>query len=83
MMDKVVIPDEYDYVGVFLTEACHLSCAYCITRHHGASFGANQYNLLSPEQWIEGLNRMDLPPDVPITLQGGEPFLYKGIWPIL
>ncbi|MBN1817483.1 MAG: radical SAM protein, partial [Sedimentisphaerales bacterium] len=29
------------------------------------------------------LNRMDLPPDVPITLQGGEPFLYKGIWPIL
>ncbi|MBN1124168.1 MAG: radical SAM protein [Sedimentisphaerales bacterium] len=83
MMKKIIIPDEYDYVGVFLTEACHLSCAYCITRHHGASYGANQYKPLSPQQWIRGLNRLDLPSDVPITLQGGEPFLYKGIWQIL
>ncbi|MCP4153076.1 MAG: hypothetical protein GY757_35415, partial [bacterium] len=29
------------------------------------------------------MNRMELPKDVPVTLQGGDPFLYKGIWELL
>jgi len=83
----VAVPADYDYVGVFLTEACHLSCGYCITRHHGARYGSKAgglgYRRLRAEQWIAGLNRLVLPADVPITLQGGEPFLYPGIWKLL
>ena len=38
---------------------------------------------MSAQEWAKGLNRWSLPKHVPITLQGGEPFLYKGIWDIL
>ncbi len=38
---------------------------------------------MSGREWVEGLNRLDLPEGVPVTLQGGEPFLYRGIWEIL
>lgn len=82
-MNKIIIPTNYDYIGVYLTDKCHLSCSYCITRHHDAPFGKVKYDYLQPEEWIKGLNRLVLPNDVPVTLQGGEPFLYKGIWEIL
>jgi len=77
------LPGDYDYVGVYLTNVCHLSCPYCITGHHGASYRAERLRQLIPSQWIEGLNRLELPEGIPVTLQGGEPFLYKGIWEIL
>ena len=82
-LEPVALPVDYDYVGVYLTEVCHLSCAYCITRHHGAQYGGHGYRRLGVEQWIAGLNRLALPVDVPITLQGGEPFLYPDIWKLL
>jgi len=82
-MKKIKIPENYDYVGVYLTDKCHLNCSYCITKHHGASFIGNGDVYLDKTQWIKGLNRLVLPEGVPLTLQGGEPFLYKGIWDIL
>jgi len=83
-LDKIVIPADYDYVGIYLTDECFLRCPYCITNHHGSNFiGRKSADYLSPEEWIRALNRMELPKNVPITLQGGEPFLYKGIWEIL
>jgi hypothetical protein len=83
-MNKILVPRNYDYVGIYLTDKCFLKCPYCLTNHHGASFINKQGNAsLSPRDWIRGLNRFVLPQDVPITLQGGEPFLYAGIWEIL
>ncbi len=82
-MDKIAVPSDYDYVGVYLTDKCHLSCPYCITKHHGASYGTQELGRLTAVEWIKGLNRLELPKDVPLTLQGGEPFLYKEIWEIL
>lgn len=82
-MKKVAVPNDYDYVGVYLTNACHLSCPYCITSHHGASYGKQKLQQLTPAEWLMALNRLELPADVPITLQGGEPLLYKGIWKLL
>ncbi len=82
-MQKVVIPNSYDYIGVYLTNKCHLSCDYCITAHHNARFRYEERKCLSAEQWVESLNRFVLPKDVAVTLQGGEPFLYPGIWEIL
>ncbi len=83
-MEKIVIPHDYDYVGVYLTDKCFLKCPYCITTHHGAAFiGKQDTTYLSVEEWVKGLNRLVLPKDVPVSFQGGEPFLYKGIWEIL
>ena len=83
MREKIIVPKDYDYVGVYLTDRCHLDCPYCITTHHNSPFGKKDVPELRPEEWVIGLNRLELPKDVPITLQGGEPFLYKGIWKIL
>jgi hypothetical protein len=82
-LKPILVPLEYDYIGAYLTDRCHLRCEYCITRHHGAQYGRSQVQSMEPHEWIRGLNRLELPADVPITLQGGEPFLYKGIWDIL
>jgi len=82
-MKPITIPKDYDYVGVYLTDRCHLSCPYCITKHHGSPFGKNAIRTLGPGEWIGALNRLELPEGIPITLQGGEPFLYDGIWQIL
>ena len=83
MREKIIVPKDYDYVGVYLTDRCHLDCPYCITTHHNSPFSKKDVPELRPEEWVIGLNRLELPKDVPITLQGGEPFLYKGIWKIL
>ena len=83
MSNSIIVPREYDYVGIYLTDKCHLSCPYCINKHHKAPFGKNGTGYLTPKEWIHGLNMMKLPEGIPLTLQGGEPFLYKGIWEIL
>lgn len=33
--------------------------------------------------WITGINRLTLPPDLPITLQGGEPTVYKEFYEVV
>jgi organic radical activating enzyme len=84
-LGKINVPSHYDYIGVYLTNKCFLSCDYCITNHNEVFFinNKNYGNELNEEQWIEGLNRLVLPKGIPLTLQGGEPFLHKGIWSIL
>lgn len=37
---------------------------------------------MSGEDWIAGINRLTLPPDLPVTLQGGEPTVYKDFYQI-
>ena len=83
-MNRILVPQDYDYVGIYLTDKCFLKCAYCMTSHHGAEF-LNKHCAVHfyAAEWICGLNRFILPKDVPISLQGGEPFLYRGIWEIL
>jgi len=82
-MKKIIIPENYDYVGVYITDKCHLRCPYCITRHHDSPFGKQKLKSLTAEQWVSGLNRFVLPEDVPLTFQGGEPFLYQEIGHLL
>ncbi len=80
---KIIVPENYDYVGIYLTDVCHLKCRYCITSHYGADFLRNRGGVLSADEWVAAINRLVLPDDFPVTLQGGEPFLYGGIWEIL
>ncbi len=82
-LGPVRLPAGFDYVGVYLTRKCHLKCGYCITGHGDTGFRDRKQEMLRSGDWIRGLNRLVLPEDTPVTLQGGEPFLYPGIWELL
>jgi len=79
-MDKIRIPQSYNYIGVFLTFSCNLRCSYCINHQYGRK---QVHKKMTANEWIDGLNRIVTRPDLPITLQGGEPTLYKGIYKII
>lgn len=65
----VMLPESYNYIGVFLTFRCPYHCSYCINRfdHHDPRSAE-----LSGREWVEFFNRLDTR-GVPITMQGGEP----------
>ena len=75
------LPENLNYIGVFLTLDCNLNCAYCINGEDLAQdrrpFGRPE-TTLTPEQWVRGLARIPYRADLPITLQGGEPTVYRG-----
>lgn len=94
ILPSLQLPDTLNYVGVFLTLECNLSCSYCIndpqqTGQREILFpikARTQRNCLTPAEWAQALNRIPYRPDLPITLQGGEPMLYwkgKGVGMIL
>lgn len=38
---------------------------------------------MSGADWVAGINRLTLPPDLPVTLQGGEPTVHKDFYEIV
>lgn len=79
-MNEIVVPAKYNYIGVFLTLRCNLNCSYCIN-HHGTTH--NVPYELSTSGWLEGLSRIETRPDLPISLQGGEPTTHPGFYDIV
>ncbi len=73
-MKEIIIPDNYNYIAVFLTLSCNYRCSYCLN-----SFGElkAEDKSLSGKDWVKGLNRIISRDDLPITLQGGEPSMHK------
>lgn len=74
------LPEACNYVGVFLTLACNLHCSYCINRF-GEQVPARRQ--LSAAEWARGLNRIVPRPDLPVSLQGGEPTLHPDFFAII
>jgi len=79
-LPTIVLPIRFNYIAVFLTFACTLRCGYCIN-HHGGNLKKKRW--MSGKQWIRGLNRLTTQPDLPITLQGGEPSVHKDFYRIV
>ncbi|MDP6525412.1 MAG: radical SAM protein [Kiritimatiellia bacterium] len=79
-MKELTIPERYNYIAVFLTLACNLKCPFCINDFSDKTEG---YSLIPADKWIEGLNRIVSRPDLPVTLQGGEPSLHPGFIDII
>lgn len=84
-MRKIKLPNEFNYIAIFLTLSCNLKCSYCInimndhTRrsiHHGRP-------PMSASDWIRALNRIEATEDLPITLQGGEPTVHPHFYDIV
>lgn len=71
---SVVIPENYNYIAVFLSLACNMRCSYCINYFEEGRFLEKQ---ISGKDWVRGLNRIVSRDDVPLTLQGGEPSLHR------
>ncbi|MDD5434799.1 MAG: 4Fe-4S cluster-binding domain-containing protein [Nitrospira sp.] len=71
----------HNYVAFFLTLSCNLSCHYCINLHNiGNRTRQIKERQFKTEDWIAASNRLILREDLPLTLQGGEPTLYKGFY---
>lgn len=73
VLPRVGLPDSCNYVGVFLTFDCTLGCGYCINRFGRLSRKGRKLNA---HEWARGLNRLVTRPDLPVTLQGGEPTMH-------
>lgn len=72
-MKPIIVPQSHNYIAAFLTFACNLKCSYCINHFEQ---GIITRKIISGKRWIEGLNRIVSRPDLPLTLQGGEPSLH-------
>jgi len=79
-MNCLKIPEEYNYIAAFLTLGCNLRCPFCINRYGDAD---SRYPIMSGDRWVEGLNRIVSRPDLPVTLQGGEPSLHPDFYRII
>ena len=77
-MQVIKLPQHCNYIGVFLTLRCNMSCSYCIV-HHGKF---KMKRSMNTSQWIKALERIPSSPTLPITLQGGEPTLHSGFYSI-
>lgn len=72
---------DHNYVAFFLSFACNLNCNYCINLHdRGSRLVQAKRRQMTPEKWVAAANRLVLRPDLPLTLQGGEPTLYPGFY---
>ncbi|MEW6489707.1 MAG: radical SAM protein [Thermodesulfobacteriota bacterium] len=80
-MHPVPIPDRYNYIAVFLTLACNLRCSFCINRFGSAE--PPRARPMAGSEWVRGLDRLVTRPDLPVTLQGGEPSLHPDFIDIL
>ncbi|MBP7654388.1 radical SAM protein [Candidatus Dependentiae bacterium] len=78
-LNSIIIPDYVNYIGVFLTFACNLDCSYCINKFNTAP----ESKMLSGKEIVSGLNRIISRPDLPVSLQGGEPSLHPDFYYII
>lgn len=93
-LPPLLLPDTLNYIGLFLTLECNLNCSYCINDPEQLGRRSSLFPIesksvqksLTPSEWVTALQRIPFSPDLPITLQGGEPMLYwsgKGLGMIL
>lgn len=80
MLDPVHLPQHYNYIGVFLSLSCNLTCSYCINHTVGLD---QKRKHLNGKEWVEAINRIYPKDDTSVSLQGGEPSVHKDFFFIL
>jgi len=84
ILNNIKPTDDHNYVAFFLSFSCQLKCEYCINLHdHGSRHEQVKRKSMTPDDWIAAADRLLLRPDLPLTLQGGEPTLYPGFYRIV
>lgn len=79
-LPAVDIPSEFNYIAAFLTFACNLKCPYCINNYESQIM---ERRTMSGAAWVAALNRLRLPHNLPVTLQGGEPSLHRDFYYVI
>lgn len=79
-LQPLAVPESINYIAAFLTLTCNLRCPYCINNMHGSSV---KKGIISGQDWVRALNRLTLRPNLPVTLQGGEPTLHRDFYYII
>lgn len=51
----IVIPQTYNYIGVWLTFACSLKCSYCTNRHETKTLAPGH---MSGKDWVRALTEL-------------------------
>ncbi len=83
-LTNIRLKKHHNYVAFFLTLSCNLKCPYCINLHERKTrYDRLVVKNLTTDEWIQAANRLYLRKDLPLTLQGGEPTLYKGFFRIV
>lgn len=72
---RITLPDDYNYIAVFLTFRCQLRCHYCINKINKIQ----KTGELDGMTWIKIFDKIEAR-DIPITLQGGEPTLHRDFY---
>jgi len=70
-LKNIKLPERYNYIACFISLSCNYKCDYCIN-WFGEDLDEEKKHM-SGEKWVEGLNRLICPENLPVTLQGGEP----------
>jgi len=79
-LPELGLPERYNYIAAFLTLGCNYRCSFCINRFGDADL---LYETIPGADWLRGLNRLRSRPDLPVTLQGGEPSLHPDFYAII
>ena len=84
-LPTLAVPERYNYIATFLTLACNLDCSYCINLHEDHSQGRGRIisKHMGLDEWVAAIDRIDTGGRVPITLQGGEPTVFKHFYGIM
>lgn len=72
-MKAIRVPESYNYAGIFLTFGCNLNCSYCINNFEHS---LRKRKIASGREWVKHINRIESRPDLPVTIQGGEPSIH-------
>ncbi len=85
VLPPLVIPERYNYVATFLTLACNLDCSYCINLHEDPTSGRGRIvtRHMGLEDWVAAIDRIQTGNRMPITLQGGEPTVFKHFYGLM
>ena len=75
-LPDINLPLETRAIMAFLTMRCNLDCSYCLNASSLEDFNRKSYPEISGEQWVKGLNRIQIQSEIPVTFTGGEPFLH-------
>ena len=84
-LPTLVVPERYNYIATFLTLACNLDCSYCINLHEDPTSGRGRIvtKHMGLDEWVAAIDRIDTQNRVPITLQGGEPTVFKHFYGLM
>lgn len=78
-MKELTLPPQVNYIAAFLTLRCNLNCSYCINKQGDFAVPSE----MKAEDWINGLSRLGTRPDLPISIQGGEPTIHSDFYQIV